>query len=88
MRNIVFTPTGWADVDKLEKENKRLYQKLRSILTETARNPLERGSSKAEKLKGELSGFYSKRIDQKHRLIYTFNDGEVIVIGCYGHYDD
>ncbi|MGL5204531.1 Txe/YoeB family addiction module toxin [Cetobacterium sp.] len=87
MLNILFTPNAWEDIQELEKEDKKLYQKAKKMITESARDPFNR-SGKAEKLKGKnFEGCYSKRIDKKHRIIYKFNEGELIILACFGHYD-
>ena len=46
------------------------------------------GIGKAEKLRGNLSGYWSRRIDDKNRLIYTLKDDKVDIFSCRGHYDD
>ena len=55
------------------------------LIKDCIRNPFD-GIGKAEPLKGDLSGFWSRRIDQEHRLVYTIEEDEIIIIACRYHY--
>lgn len=68
---------------------KKLVQKLETLFNELRQNPYV-GTGKPEKLKFENANKWSRRIDQKHRLIYEVFEDEVLVdvISAYGHYDD
>ena len=57
------------------------------LMTATMEHPFE-GLGKPEALKGDLAGYWSRRIGQKHRFIYKVKEDRIIVISCYGHYDD
>ena len=59
---------------------------FRSLVKDIERNPF-RGIGKPEPLKGELSGFWSRRIDNVHRLVYRINDEFIEILSCRGHYD-
>ncbi len=85
-----FTPQFKKDVVKLKTENPKLPSKLLELIIaiENAENPLE-GIGLPELLKGNMTGFYSRRINQKHRLIYRYqSDKYVTLTSCYGHYGD
>ena len=87
---IEFTEQFRKDYKKLRKENRNFGDKILELVEEVEKNrnsPLE-GKGKPEKLKGKLSGCYSRRIDKKHRLIYRYEDEKVVLISCYGHYED
>ncbi|MEM0995107.1 MAG: Txe/YoeB family addiction module toxin [Bacteroidota bacterium] len=56
-------------------------------MIDTIENPFS-GKGKPEPLKGDLSGFWSKRINDKHRMIYKVEEGILYIISFYGHYDD
>ena len=64
----------------------QMNPKLR-LIEETKRDPFG-GAGKPEPLRGELSGWWSKRIDQEHRLIYRVEGDRLIVAQAKGHYDD
>ena len=72
---------SWQDRDK--KTLKRINQLLKDIL----RTPYD-GIGKPEPLKNNLSGFWSRRIDNEHRLVYYMENETVIVIACKGHYKE
>jgi len=56
-------------------------------LKDIQRNTYE-GIGKPEPLKGDLSGWWSRRIDDTHRIVYKEQDGNIIIASCFGHYDD
>ena len=79
------------DLKKLKKENSKYSSKVFELLADIDDNsetPLN-GIGQPELLKENLSGHYSRRITQKHRLIYRYSSSEKIdLISCYGHYSD
>lgn len=84
-----FTDTFYSDIEKL-KSNKILIKKIDKLLDEIENNPTT-GTGKPEQLKGYSErSVYSRRIDQKHRLVYeVFEEEKVVkVLSAYGHYDD
>jgi toxin YoeB len=81
---IVFTPHGWEDYASWAGDRKILTRTNR-LITEAARDPGV-GTGKPERLSGDLSGYWSRRIDQEHRLIYTVEDDHLIVIQARYHY--
>jgi toxin YoeB len=74
------------DIQRLRKENIKLIFKVWELIFDTEKTPFS-GIGKPEALKGNLSGFWSRRIDQEHRLIYKVDDEILELISCYGHYD-
>lgn len=85
-----FTDQFEKDHNKLKTENPKLSSKVMELIfaIEKSDNPLE-GIGQPELLKGNLSGCYSRRINQKHRLIYRYSSKtRVELISCYGHYSD
>lgn len=81
-----------SDLKKLKKENPKNPSKVLDLITSIDDNPETplQGIGQPEKLKGNyFSGCYSRRITQKHRLIYRFSSAvNIDLISCYGHYDD
>ena len=58
-----------------------------TLLKDIQRNTYE-GIGKPEPLKGDLSGWWSRRIDDTHRIVYKEQDGNIIIASCFGHYSD
>lgn len=78
------------EVALLKKEDPKLVSKIWELITDISENistPLT-GIGKPEKLKGNLAGYYSRRITETHRLVYTFRSDVIVLVSCYGHYDD
>lgn len=85
-----FTDQFKKDLIKLKEENPKFPSKVMELIfaIESSNHPLD-GIGQPELLKGSLSGCYSRRINQKHRLIYRYSSKtRVELISCYGHYSD
>ena len=79
-----------SDIRKLLKDDRKLGAKVWELLLDIDKyrtDPLQ-GIGKPEKLKGNYAQFYSRRINQKHRLVYTYEGDAIILVSCYGHYED
>jgi toxin YoeB len=89
MRRLVFEENSWEDYEELRKSNKKWHKKLCDILKEMRRSddPTQ-GLGKPERLKHELSKKYSRRLSEKDRLIYSFDDDYIYIHSIDGHYDD
>ena len=85
MRNISFTPQSYADYLDWLATDKKLFLKITSLIKETARNP-ESGTGKPERLRHELLGLWSRRINHEHRLVYRISSDTIEVISCKYHY--
>lgn len=85
MKKIWFSK-AWDDYLCWQSENKQILKRINQLVKDIERNPF-RGIGKPEPLKGELSGFWSRRIDSVHRLVYRVNDEFVEILSCKGHYD-
>ena len=85
---INFTETGWSDYLYWEGQDKKTLRQINKLIADIERNGYD-GLGKPEPLRGDLSGWWSRRIDEKNRLVYRLIDGEAIEISqCKGHYDD
>lgn len=83
---IEFTSEALNDLQHWKKTgNSKVLKKIRQLLEAIQLSPFQ-GIGKPEGLKGNLSGKWSRRIDQEHRLIYSVNDDNVIVFSLRGHY--
>ena len=87
MSDIIFKEEAWGEYVYWQKQDKKTLKKINEIIKDIERNG-NRGIGKAEKLKGNLSEYWSRRIDEKNRIIYTIIDGKVNIFSCLGHYDD
>jgi toxin YoeB len=84
--NILFTQVAWKDFEWFLDNDKHIATRIRKLLKDVIRNP-EGGIGKLEKLKFQLSGYCSRRINQEHRLVYKVEGENVIVLSCRYHYD-
>lgn len=85
-----FTSNALEDLARFKKAgNKKVLQKILNLLEELKIHP-KTGTGQPEKLKHELSGYYSRRKNMKHQLIYEIQDEiiTVIIVSAYSHYDD
>jgi len=73
MSNINFKDDAWVDYLYWQTEDKKTLKRINIIIKDIERNRYE-GLGKPEKLAGDLSGFYSRRIDEKNRLVYRINN--------------
>jgi toxin YoeB len=71
--------TDWAIVDK------KLFDRLRRLIIETCKNPFD-GIGKPEPLRADLKGFWSRRINDEHRLVYKASEDQILIIACKYHY--
>lgn len=85
--NKAFTDIGWEDYLYWQTEDRKTLRKINTLLKDIERNGNE-GIGKPEPLTGDLSGFWSRRINQKDRLIYALEMDQIIIIACRYHYDD
>lgn len=84
--NFVFTDLSWEDYLYWQKNDKQKIKRINELLRDIARNPYE-GIGKPEPLKFNYAGFWSRRIDEEHRLIYRVVNDEVQIVKCRYHYD-
>ncbi|MDR0194351.1 MAG: Txe/YoeB family addiction module toxin [Myroides sp.] len=83
---FVFVEESWEDYLYWQKTDKKKLKKINELLRDIARNPFE-GIGKPEALKHKYAGFWSRRIDEEHRLIYKIDDDEVQIVKCRFHYE-
>lgn len=86
---LVFFPTAWEDYLHWQSSDRKLLERLNQLLRECQRHPFE-GTGKPEPLKGNLKGWWSRRIDREHRLVYRVTgagDTQALEIAqCRYHY--
>ncbi len=82
---IVFLDQGWEDYLYWQNTDKALLKKINSLIKEIERTPFE-GSGKPEPLRHNLAGYWSRRINLEHRLVYKIDNDTLIVFQCRYHY--
>lgn len=82
---LAFTPKGWEDYLALQQQDAKLCKRVHQIVQDIQRNPFQ-GIAKPEPLKHEFAGFWSRRINAEHRLIYEVKSDTVIIHQCRYHY--
>lgn len=85
--NKVFTDNGWMDYVYWQTEDKKTLKKINQLIEDICRNG-NQGIGKPEALRGDLAGFWSRRINDKDRLVYKIDDVNVYIIACRFHYGD
>ena len=83
--NKLFTENGWQDYLYWEEQDRKTLRRINLLLQDIERNG-NSGIGKPEPLAGDLSGFFSRRINEKDRLIYKLGKDEICVIACRYHY--
>jgi toxin YoeB len=83
---ISFEKQGLEDYIFWQTQDKKTLKKINSIILDISRDPFA-GIGKPEPLKNELSGYWSRRIDHKNRIIYQITSDSIIIHACKGHYD-
>ena len=85
MKNLEFDPSAFDDLAWWMETDRKKALRIVKLLKEVQRNPFE-GTGKPEALKHELSGCWSRRIDEEHRLVYEVQEERVRVLACRYHY--
>lgn len=85
MRIISFHQEAFEQYTDWSKIDKKLFERLHRLIIESAKNPFD-GIGKPEPLKADLKGYWSRRINDEHRLVYKVNDVQIIIVACKYHY--
>jgi toxin YoeB len=83
--DILFTDNGWEDYQHWQTNDAKLLKKVNDIIKDIKRSP-NKGIGKPEKLKGNLIGFMSRRINLEHRIVYTIGKDAIVIMQCRYHY--
>ena len=84
-RLIVFTPNAWADYVYWQGQDKKTLKRINAIIEATAREPFT-CIGKPEALRGDLTGYWSRRIDDVNRQVYQATDTQLLIVACRYHY--
>ncbi|HKV97952.1 MAG TPA: Txe/YoeB family addiction module toxin [Gammaproteobacteria bacterium] len=83
---LTFTAAAWQDYVYWETQDRKTLRRVNALLDDTMRHPFT-GVGKPEALRENLRGFWSRRIDDTHRLVYAVKDQDLVVIACHYHYE-
>ncbi len=82
---IIFEPIAFSDFNDWAHKDKKIHKRIITLIKDINRDPFK-GMGKPEPLKHELSGYWSRRITEKDRLVYKVTSREIIIISCKYHY--
>ena len=85
-KKLIWDYDAWEDYLYWQSQSKNMLKRINAIIKDICRDPFY-GLGKPEPLRGNLSGFWSRRIDGEHRIVYAIEDDRVIIISCRGHYE-
>lgn len=82
---VSFAEQAWEDYLYWQANDKKALRRINELIKEISRTPFE-GKGDPEPLRHNWSGYWSRRIDREHRIVYKVSDGEIIVVQCRYHY--
>lgn len=78
---------AWEDYVNWHEEDKKIWKRINALVKDIERSGMDKGIGKPELLKHDFSGYWSRRIDEKNRLIYKIDEqGYLYIFSCKGHY--
>ena len=86
MSKVQFSEKAWEDYMYWQSQDRRTLKKLNALIKDIQRGPFT-GAGKPEPLKGELAGFWSRRMDEKNRVVYRQEGDVVSIVSCRVHYE-
>lgn len=86
-RKLAWTDKAWADYIYWQGQDKKTLKRINKLIAAVLQEPFE-GMGKPEALKENLTGFWSRRIDETHRLVYEVTDEYLTVVACRYHYSE
>ncbi len=84
---LLWYDEAWKDYLYWQTQDKKTLKRINSLIKDIQRNYFT-GIGKPEPLKDNLAGYWSRKIDEKNRLVYLVKNGDIIISSCLGHYDD
>ena len=82
---MVFAEPAWRDYVHRQETDKKILERINALIKETARTPFE-GTGKPEALKHALAGYWSRRINDEHRMVYKVDGGSLLIAQLRYHY--
>ncbi len=86
MRTIEFVPKAFKEYQEWVQIDRKTALRIGDLIRDILRSPFE-GLGKPEPLRYQFKGYWSRRIDHEHRLIYSVSEKSVLIISCYSHYE-
>lgn len=83
---MLFLPEGWEDYIYWQSQDKKTLRRINALIRDIQRSPFE-GIGKPEPLKGNYTGWWSRRIDEVNRIVYKAEVGRIVVAQCRAHYE-
>ena len=83
---LLWEDRAWEDYLYWQTQDRKMLKRINALIKDIRRNTFE-GIGKPEPLKDNLSGWWSRRIDETHRIVYYEQDGIIYIVSCRGHYD-
>lgn len=87
VRLIQWDVDAWDEYCDWQQNDRSVVKRINQLVKDIKRSPFD-GIGKPEALKGNLSGFWSRRITEEHRIVYVVEEDAVIIISCKGHYEN
>jgi toxin YoeB len=84
-RDLVWTESAWTDYLYWQGEDRKTLKRINKLIADALRDPFE-GLGKPEPLRENLSGLWSRRIDESNRMVYEVSDGYLTIVACRFHY--
>ena len=86
--NKIWSDEAWEDYLYWQMQDKKTLKRINMLIKDIDRNGAMIGIGEPEALKGNLQGYFSRRINEKDRLVYTIENDQLLIAQCRGHYDD
>lgn len=87
IKDIKWDFDAWEEYIYWQVEDKKIVKRINQLIKDICRNPFE-GIGKPEPLKGNLTGLWSRRINERHRIVYLIENETVLIFSCKGHYEN
>lgn len=84
---LLWEEKAWEDYCRWQRQDKKTLKKINALIKDIQRNYYS-GIGKPELLKGNFTGWWSRRINEENRVVYKVTDNAIIIAACKGHYDD
>ena len=88
MSEIIWSDEAWEDYLYWQTQDKKTLKRINALIKDIARGGVLEGLGRPEALTGDLRGEYSRRIDERNRLVYHMEDGRIYIAACRTHYGE
>ena len=85
--NKLWSDRAWDDYLYWQTQDKKTMKRINELVKSIERDGLSQGIGKPEPLKGNLTGLWSRRIDEEHRIVYLVEGDNILIFACRGHYN-